>query len=287
MLIYTMQQTNYSLNCKGKLLDLSTPIVMGVLNITPDSFFDGGKYFSNTEILKHVENMLLEGASIIDIGGFSTRPNATIISEEEELNRVLPIVTLVHKHFPTAILSIDTFRSKIAATTLNEGISIINDISGGTEDNNIIEVAAQNKCPIILMHKQGDLQNMHNNSSKVYNYLLADIMEYFLQKIQIANNFGIKDVVIDIGFGFSKTMEQNYTLLKHLDVFKQLDKPILVGVSRKSMLYKLLDITQENALNATTAANMIALQNGANILRVHDVKEAMQCVKIYNKTIMS
>lgn len=280
MLIYQMQPTNYTLNCNGRLLVLDTPIIMGILNSTPDSFFDGGKYHSDIDMLKQVEKMLTDGASIIDIGGYSTRPNAAVISEHEELNRVLPIVKTIHQHFPSAILSIDTFRSKVAEVVIQNGVSMVNDISGGTEDEHMFDVVAQYNCPFVIMHKQGNVQTMHNE--KDYQHLLTDILDYFVCQIQKANNSGIKDVIIDVGFGFSKTMEQNYYLLKNLEAFNLLDKPMLVGVSRKSMLYKLLEILPANALNATTAAHMLALQNGANILRVHDVKEAIECVKIWN-----
>lgn len=274
-----MQLKEYTLNCKGTLYYFDSPIVMGILNLTPDSFFDGGKYKNEVDILFQVDKMLHDGATIIDIGGFSTRPNAAMISEEEELNRVIPIVKLIHKQFPNAILSIDTFRSNVAEQAINKGVSIINDISGGTEDERIFKVAAQYNCPLILMHRQGNMKNMHQQSE--YNNLLTDIVDYFTQQINTANKFGIKDVIIDVGFGFSKTLEQNYSLLKNLAVFKMFEKPILVGVSRKSMLCKLLEINPKNALNATTSANTIALQNGANILRVHDVKEAVECIKIW------
>jgi len=274
-----MQIKNYTLNCKGKLLSFDSPIVMGILNVTPDSFFDGGKYKNEVAVLVQVDKMLHEGASMIDIGGFSTRPNAELISEEEELKRVLPIVESIHKHFPEAILSIDTFRSRIAEEAALNGASIINDISGGTEDERIFEVAAKYDCPLVLMHRQGNLKTMHKE--KTYINLLTDIVDYFNQQIKRATDFGVKDVIIDVGFGFSKTQEQNYSLLKNLAVFKMLEKPMLVGVSRKSMLYKLLETSAENALNATTVANTIALQNGANILRVHDVKEALECVNIW------
>lgn len=279
MLILQMQTTSYTLNCKEKLLVLDSPIIMGILNTTTDSFFDGGSYKNDLDILMQVDKMLYDGASIIDIGGYSTRPNAVFISEEEELNRVLPIIQTIHQQFPTAILSIDTFRSNVAEVAINAGVSIVNDISGGTEDERMFEVVAKYNCPFIIMHRQGNLQTMHQQTT--YKNMLVDIVDYFNQQIQKVNHFGIKDVIIDVGFGFSKTIEQNYFLLQNLDVFKMLDKSMLVGVSRKSMLYKLLETTPENALNATTAANMIALQNGAHILRVHDVKEAMECVKIW------
>jgi len=276
-----MQIKTHTLNCKGKLLTIDTPIIMGILNVTPDSFFDGGKYVSNISVLVQVDKMLYEGATIIDIGGFSTRPNAELISEEEELKRIVPIIQTIHQHFPEAILSIDTFRSDVAEAAIVNGASVINDISGGTEDERIFEVAAKYNCPYILMHRQGNLNTMHQE--KNYTNLLVDMLDYFIKQTKKARDFGVKDVVVDVGFGFSKTVEQNYSLLKNMAVFKQLDQLILVGLSRKSMLYKLLETTAENALNATTITNTIALQNGANILRVHDVKEAVECVKIYNK----
>ncbi|MBP6660510.1 MAG: dihydropteroate synthase [Chitinophagales bacterium] len=269
----------FTLNCKGKLLTMDAPIVMAILNTTPDSFFDGGKYIHEAAILHQVERQLKDGATIIDIGGMSTRPNAELISEEEELKRVIEPIKSIHQHFPEAILSIDTFRSKVAEEAVLHGVSIINDISGGTEDERIFEVAAKYTSALILMHKQGSLQTMHQKQK--YENLLVDILDFFIAQTAKAKEFGIKDVIIDVGFGFSKTIEQNYSLLKNLRIFEQLEKPILVGLSRKSMLYKLLNTTAENALNATTIANTIALQNGASVLRVHDVKEAMECVKIW------
>ena len=277
--------THFTLNCKGKLLTIDVPVVMGILNLTSDSFFDGGKYSNEAAILNRVEQMLNDGATIIDIGGMSTRPNAEIITEEEELKRVVKSISTIHQYFPDAILSIDTFRSKVAEEAVLNGVSVINDISGGTEDVRIFEVAAKFSCPLILMHKQGSLQTMHSETA--YNNIITDILDYFAVQTEKAKNFGIKDVIIDVGFGFSKTMEQNYRLLKNLSVFKQLNKPILVGLSRKSMLCKLLNIKPDLALNATTAVNMTALFNGASILRVHDVKEAMECVKIYHQIQLS
>ena len=269
----------FTLNCKGKLLTIDSPIVMAILNVTPDSFFDGGKYTNEKSILLQAEKMLNDGATIIDIGGMSTRPNAEIISEDEELKRIIEPIKSIHRHFPEAILSIDTFRSKVAEEAVLHGVSIINDISGGTEDEHIFKIAAKYTCPLILMHKQGTLQTMHKE--KNYENLLTDILDYFIVQTNKASDFGIKDVIIDVGFGFSKTIEQNYALLKNLNVFTQLEKPVIAGLSRKSMLYKTLNVTSENALNATSIANTIALQNGASILRVHDVKEAMECVQIW------
>lgn len=272
----------FTLNCKGTLLTINSPIVMAILNVTPDSFFDGGKYMNEKSVLEKAEQQLKEGATIIDIGGMSTRPNAELISEEEELKRVIEPIKSIHQHFPEAILSIDTFRSKVAEEAVLHGVSVINDISGGTEDENIFKIAAKYSCPLILMHRQGNLQTMHKETN--YENLLTNILDYFIAQTNKAKDFGIKDVIIDVGFGFSKTKEQNYSLLKNLRIFKQLDKAILAGLSRKSMLYKLLNTTAENALNATSIANTIALQNGANILRVHDVKEAMECVQIWKMT---
>jgi dihydropteroate synthase len=277
--------THFTLNCKGKLVVVDSPVIMGILNLTPDSFFDGGKYLNEAVLLNKAEQMLNEGATIIDIGGMSTRPNAEVITEEEELKRVIKPISIIHRHFPDAILSIDTFRSKVAAEAVLNGVSVINDISGGTEDEHIFEVAAKFSCPYVLMHKQGSVQTMHKE--RAYENIITDILDYFVVQTEKAKNFGIKDVILDVGFGFSKTTEQNYTLLKNLSVFKQFNKPILVGLSRKSMLCKLLNIKPEFALNATTAVNMAALCNGAAILRVHDVKEAMQCVKIYHQIQLS
>ncbi len=272
---------NFTLNCKGKLLAVDTPIVMGILNLTDDSFYDGGKYISEAAVLARVEQMLADGATIIDIGGMSTRPHAAAVSEEEELKRVLGPIGMIHKHFPDAILSIDTVRSSVAEAVILQGVSIVNDISGGTEDEQIFRVAAKYNCPLILMHRQGNLQTMHQEKS--YTHLLTDILDYFTRQIGKATEAGIKDVIVDVGFGFSKTIDQNYSLLKNISVFEQLNRPLLAGLSRKSMLYKLLNTTAENALNATTIVNTIALQNGSAILRVHDVKEAMECIKIYNQ----
>lgn len=264
-------------------MDLSTPKVMAILNATPDSFFDGGKYADEKKVLFQVEKMLQEGADIIDIGGMSTRPNAEIISQEEELSRVLPIVKSIHQHFPQAILSIDTYRSEVAKQTIESGVSIINDVSAGNEDAQIFDVAAKYNCPLILMHRKGNSKTMQQLTH--YDDILVEIVDYFIEKIHTARQKNVKDIILDVGFGFSKTLEQNYFLLNNLAVFKQFDLPILAGMSRKGMLYKLLDTTADNALNATTAVNMIALQNGARLLRVHDVKEAVECVKIYNQLI--
>jgi dihydropteroate synthase len=270
-----------SLNCKGKLLSVEQPIVMAILNGTPDSFYDGGIPKTESEILKKVEKFIHEGATIIDIGAASTRAQACEVSIDEELKRALPIIESIQAHFPDVILSIDTYNSKVANEAVQAGVSIINDISGGTHDVQIFQIAKKYDCPIILMHHLGNMQTMHQQTH--YDSILTDIFKFFVQQIHIAEKIGIKDVLIDVGFGFSKTIEQNYTLLKNLSFFMQLNKPILVGLSRKSMLYKLLNTTPEHALNATSIVNTIALQHGASILRVHDVKEAMECVEIYQQ----
>lgn len=272
---------NFTLHCKGKLLHADKPLVMGILNLTTDSFYDGGKYFQEKAVLLRVEQMLQQGADIIDIGGMSTRQNAEIIDEVEELDRVIEPIRKIRAHFPEAILSIDTFRSRVADEAIRHGVSIVNDISGGTEDEAIFAVAAKYGCPYILMHRKGNMETMHKDT--FYDDLLEDMLVYFTRQITKATEAGIQDVIIDVGFGFSKTIQQNYSILKHLSVFQQLDKPILAGLSRKSMLYKLLNTTPDHALNATSIVNTIALQNGAGILRVHDVKEAVECVKIYKQ----
>ena len=270
-----------TINCKGNLVDLSSPKVMGILNITPDSFYDGGKYKNESEILNQVEKMLLDGATFIDVGAYSSRPGAQHISEEEELKRSLPVINLLLQHFPEIIISVDTFRSKVAKETINAGAALINDISGGKMDDNMFVTVAKLQVPYILMHMLGTPQNMQQNP--IYENVTKEIISFFAAKIYQLRQLKLNDVVIDVGFGFGKTIDHNFELLKNLALFKSLDAPILTGVSRKSMLYKTLDISAQEALNATTSANTIALLNGANILRVHDVKEAVEAVKIVSK----
>lgn len=267
-----------SINCNGKLIDFTTPKVMGILNITPDSFFDGGKYNNTAAIISHVAQMLNEGATFIDIGAYSSRPGAKHISKEEELTRIVPIVELLVKEFPQIIISIDTFRSEIAKQCIHKGACIINDISAGEMDANMFLTIAQLQVPYIIMHMQGTPQNMQQSPN--YKAIVKDILFYFSKKINELRSLGVNDIITDVGFGFGKTIEHNYELLSNLDLFKYLDTTNLVGVSRKSMLFKPLNIKPEEALNATTAANTIALLNGANILRVHDVKEAVEAIKI-------
>ena len=267
-----------SINCKGTLINLNAPKVMGILNITPDSFFDGGKHSTKELILAQVNKMLKEGASFIDIGAYSSRPGAKHISEKEELTRLLPVLDLILKNFPETIISVDTFRSNVAKKAITEGASIINDISAGAMDNKMFNIVAKLQVPYIIMHMQGTPQNMQTNPN--YKNVVTDVMFYFSKKLQQLRTEGVNDIIADVGFGFGKTIEHNYTLLNNLELFNNLEIPILSGISRKSMLYKPLDISPNEALNATTIANTIALQKGTNILRVHDVKEAIEAIKI-------
>ena len=267
-----------TINCNQKLIDFSTPRVMGILNITPDSFFDGGSYKNESDILQKVEKMLSEGATFIDVGAYSSRPGATHISEEEELQRIVPIIKLLVNHFPEIIISVDTFRSKVAQKTIEAGAAIINDISAGKMDANMFETVAKLQVPYIIMHMLGTPQNMQQNPK--YDDVTKEVISFFSEQIFKLHQLKVNDILIDVGFGFGKTIEHNYELLKNLSLFKNLDAPILAGISRKSMIYKPLEIKPQTALNATTSANTIALLNGENILRVHDVKEAMEAIKI-------
>jgi len=267
-----------TINCNKKLIDISSPKVMGILNVTPDSFFDGGKYKKETDILLQLEKMLSEGATFIDVGAYSSRPGAMHISEEVELQRILPIVELLVQNFPEIIISVDTFRSNVAQKTIEAGAAMINDISGGKMDAYMFETVAKLQVPYILMHMLGTPQNMQESPN--YEDITKEVISFFAEQLFKLHQLKVNDVLIDVGFGFGKTIEHNYELLKNLSLFKNLDAPILVGISRKSMLYKPLEITPHLALNATTSANTIALLNGANILRVHDVKEAMEAIKI-------
>lgn len=267
-----------SINCKGQLLDLTIPKVMGILNVTPDSFYDGGKYKNEADIINQVEKMLSEGATFIDVGAYSSRPNADDISEDEELKRIIPVIDLILKNFPDTLISVDTFRSKIAKQSIEAGAALINDISAGKIDGNMLQTVAELQVPYIMMHMKGTPQTMKQQSN--YTNVLKEVLFYFSERIATARQLGIIDLIVDPGFGFSKTIEQNFELLNKLEHFNILDLPIMVGVSRKSMIYKTLQNTPEDALNGTTALNTIALQKGASILRVHDVKEAMECVKL-------
>ena len=267
-----------TINCKGTLVDFSSPKVMGILNITPDSFFDGGKYQHKKAILTQTEKMLKEGATFIDVGAYSSRPGADHVSEEEELRRILPAVVLLLREFPDIYLSIDTFRSLVAKKTIEAGAAVINDISGGNMDALMFKTIAQLQVPYILMHMQGTPQTMQHCPS--YEHITTDLIQFFSEKIDELRRLQINDVIIDVGFGFGKTILHNFQLLKELHHFQTFNLPLLAGVSRKSMLYKTLNIHPNDALNATSSANTIALLHGANILRVHDVKEAVECIKI-------
>ena len=270
------------INCKGKLVDLSSPKVMGILNLTPDSFYDGGKFKTENDILKQVELMLFEGATFIDIGAYSSRPSAKHISQEEELARLIPVLKTILGHFPEILISVDTFRSEVAKQSVKAGACMINDISAGSMDTKMFETMAQLQVPYVIMHMVGTPQNMQHNTH--YKDLVQDIIFYFSEKIFELQKLGVNDIILDLGFGFSKTLDQNYELLSKLELFNFLDLPILTGLSRKSMLYKLLDIKSEEALNATSVANTIALQKGSHIIRVHDVKEAMHTITLVEKS---
>ena len=270
-----------TINCKGQLIDLSQPKVMGILNITPNSFFDGGRYSSEKEILAKVEKMLAEGATFIDIGAYSSKPSAEFVSEEEELNRIVPVVQLLIKHFPDILISIDTFRSEVARACIENGAAIINDISAGNLDDKMLEVIAQYNVPYIMMHMRGTPETMQSMTE--YEDIVKEVLLYFSEKIRKARSLGINDLIVDPGFGFAKTIEQNYEIMQKLELFHHLELPLLIGISRKSMIHKTLEINADEALNGTTVLNTIALSKGAQILRVHDVKEAVECVKLYEK----
>lgn len=269
------------LNCKGNLIDLTTPKVMGILNCTPNSFYDGGKFSNDKEMLNQVEKMLLEGATFIDIGAYSSKPGAEFVSEEEELSRLLPVLELILKQFPDIYLSIDTFRSAVARKAVENGAALINDISAGLLDDKMIETVAQLQVPYIMMHMKGTPQTMQSLAN--YEDIIKEMVFYFSERISLARSFGLNDIIIDPGFGFAKTLEQNYEVMRKLDYFSILELPLLVGISRKSMIYKLFESSPSDALNGTSILNTVALQRGASILRVHDVKEAIECVKINQK----
>ena len=275
-------KTPLYINANGKLMDLSEPQVMGILNVTPDSFYAGSRGVTNGYILDRCQQILDEGASIIDIGAYSSRPNAQHISAEEEMSRLRTGLELIRKNHPEAIVSVDTFRADIARMCVEVyGVAIINDISAGNMDEQMFSTIARLGVPYIIMHMKGTPQNMQENPH--YDHFLKEIFYYFSEKVQKLRDLGAKDIIIDPGFGFGKTIEHNYELMNHLEEFHLFELPILVGISRKSMIYKLLGSNPEEALNGTTALNTIALTKGAHILRVHDVKEAVECVKIVQK----
>ncbi|MDX1700267.1 MAG: dihydropteroate synthase [Melioribacteraceae bacterium] len=270
-----------SINCKGELIDLSTPKVMGILNVTPDSFYDGGAYKNDKDILSQVEKMLEEGATFIDVGGYSSRPNAENITPDDELKRVIPVIDILVREFPKILISIDTFRSKVAQHSINAGACMINDISAGMLDDNMLHFVASMQVPYVMMHMRGTPQTMSNLTD--YNNLIKEVLFYFSERVATARQLQIIDIIVDPGFGFAKTLEQNYELLSKLEHFQYLDLPLLVGVSRKSMISKVLGTSADESLNGTSVLNTIALQKGAYILRVHDVKEGMECIKLTNQ----
>ena len=275
-------QTFTSINCCGKLVNLQRPHVMGVLNLTPDSFYDGGKYNSEDAILAQVALMLNEGATFIDIGGSSSRPGSKMSSVEEEWNRIGKAITLIKLHFPEVLISVDTVYSVIAKRAVDSGACMINDVSAGLIDSRMIETVAALKVPYLMMHMKGLPENMQDNP--VYDDVLKEIIDFFSKQLSLCRNFGITDILIDPGFGwFGKTIEHNFELLSKLNLLKIVGLPVVAGLSRKGMIWKTLDVSPAEALNGTTALNMVALMNGARILRVHDVKEAMQCIKLFNK----
>lgn len=269
----------FTLDCNGRLFTKEEPFVMGILNVTPDSFYTKGR---NNSIQEHVDKageMLEHGAAILDIGGMSTRPGSEVITEETEQDRVLPVIEAIKQYFPDSFISVDTYRASVARIAIKSGADIVNDISAGDMDPEMHATVAAMNVPYIAMHMQGTPETMQQNPT--YENVSAEVLDYFIQKIKQCNDAGIKDIILDPGFGFGKTIEHNYSLLKNLHVFHILEKPILTGLSRKSMVYKPLKSDAEHALNGTTALHMLALQQGASVLRVHDVKEARECIRLF------
>ncbi|WP_313383782.1 dihydropteroate synthase [Chishuiella sp.] len=269
-----------TINCNGRLIDLNEPKIMGILNTTPDSFFDGGSSESINLVLEKIDKYLNDGADIIDIGGYSTKPNAKVISEQEEIDRTIPFIEAIVKNHPDIILSIDTFRGNVAKKAINAGASIINDVSGWELDDNMFDVIKELNVPYILMHMKGNPETMQEKTS--YNDITLEVNEYFSQKIEKLKAAKVNDIILDPGFGFAKNLEQNYELFSKMEALGFNQFPLLVGISRKSMIYKLFNTTAQEALNGTSVLNMVALQKGAKILRVHDVKEAKETLEIYN-----
>jgi dihydropteroate synthase len=275
-----------SIRCGNQLIDLTTPVVMGIINATPDSFYQNSRVEGSIEMaLEMAGKMLTEGATILDIGGASTRPGAAEIPVEEELNRVLPIIQAIHSTYPEVILSVDTYRAEVARQCIHAGVTMVNDISGGELDHDLCNVVAELKAAYVLMHMRGTPSTM--NQLTEYQYITHDLLKYFINKIRSLLATGIEEVVIDPGFGFAKTMEQNYQLIGQLDVFRILERPVMVGISRKSTLTKTIGRSVDETLEATTALHMVALQNRASILRVHDVRAAMDTIAVYNTLQLS
>ena len=274
-----------TINCHGNLIDLSEPKILGILNLTPDSFYDGGTLKNEIDIISKTEKMLADGSDFIDLGGYSSRPGAKDISVTEEINRVAPIVKLLKNKFPEIIISIDTFRSDVAKACLDQGAALINDISAGNLDKKILETVAKYNVPYIMMHMKGSPQNMKSLAN--YENITQEVIFYFSERIAKARSLGISDIIIDAGFGFAKNSEQNFELLNNLELLKAIDTPILTGISRKSMIYNTLNTSATKALNGTSALHMIALQKGSSILRVHDVKEAKECILLHQALLKS
>lgn len=273
-----MLNPRLTLNCRGTLLSLESPQVMGILNVTPDSFFDGGRFTEKEALLEQAAQMLEAGAAILDIGGMSSRPGAELIGVEEELSRVLPAIEAVHQQFPEAVISIDTIRSKVAEEAIAAGASVVNDISAGAFDATLYETVARLQVPYILMHMQGSPKTMQNNPN--YDDVVQTVLDFFIAEVGKLRKLDVHDIILDPGFGFGKTVEHNYQLLKNMHIFKILDLPILAGLSRKSMVNKVLKIKPAAALNGTTALNVVALQQGAKLLRVHDVRPAVEAIQL-------
>lgn len=267
-----------TLNCQGNLINLQTPKIMGILNRTPDSFYDGGQLKEERALLLKAEEMLKEGATFLDVGGYSTRPGAREVPVAEELKRVISTITILRQNFPEALISVDTFRSEVACKAVEVGAAMVNDISGGTLDDHMLATIGELQVPYVLMHMRGTPETM--TSLTQYGNVTEEVLFELSQRLAKARSFGINDIIIDPGFGFAKTIPQNFVMLSELEHFLHLETPLLVGISRKSMIYKTLELNPEEALNGTTALNAIALLKGAHILRVHDVKEAMQCVRL-------
>lgn len=268
-----------TINIKGELLDLSTPVVMGILNITPDSFYEGSRKQNEVDILKRVEEIILQGGTIVDIGAQSTRPSSQFLSSEEEIERLSPALSAINREFPNVILSVDTFHADVAKVCVQDyGVAIVNDISGGNLDVDMFQTVADLHVPYILMHMRGTPQTMQKLNN--YDDLIQNIAYYFSEKVAHLHRLGVNDIILDPGFGFSKDVSQNYELMRHLNFFENFELPLLVGISRKSMITSFLEVASSEALNGTTVLNTYALMNGANILRVHDVKEAYEAIKI-------
>lgn len=275
-----------TLNVGGRLLSLARPQVMGILNVTPDSFYDGSRCPDASAVSQRVLNIVAEGADIIDVGGYSSRPGCDDVSIDEEKRRLATAFEAIHNHAPEAIISVDTFRAEVARWSVEEcGAHIINDISGGAMDNSMYETVARLQVPYIMMHMRGTPATMMQECYLHYDDVVADVLKYFSAKIALLASMGVNDIILDPGFGFSKTIDDNYRLMQHLDEFTHVGLPLLVGISRKSMIYRLLDTTPADSLNGTTALNVMALLGGANILRVHDVKQAVEAVNIVSKTL--